>query len=202
MHLLIYPRNLNSSTDPISSTIQININHLGNHDPIVMKVEIWPVRESAHIYLLRSSSKTRSCGRIPGAFCCPLFVDADLRNFNAVRRTRTRFYDLIQIVVLICLRIVRAIRGTNSHHSRSRMWGLTVFWTARYDVGSGLRHLRFVQLWSNEVSYRKSKRTPLLKIILAASRQSFMRIEEKNGCKNRDIQRKVGRDTIGEILTL
>ena len=60
-----------------------------------------------------------ACGRIPGAFCSPLFVHADLRNFNAVRRTQ--FYDLIQIVALISLRIVRAIRGTNSHHDKLKM---------------------------------------------------------------------------------
>ena len=60
-----------------------------------------------------------ACGRIPGAFCSPLFVHADLCNFNAVRRTQ--FYDLIQIVALISLRIVRAIRGTNSHHDKLKM---------------------------------------------------------------------------------
>ena len=60
-----------------------------------------------------------ACGRIPGAFCSPLFAHADLRNFNAVRRTQ--FYDLIQIVALISLRIVRAIRSTNSHHDKLKM---------------------------------------------------------------------------------
>ena len=141
-----------------------------------------------------------ACGRIPGAFCSPLFVHADLRNFNAVRRTQ--FYDLIQIVALISLRIVRAIRGTNSHHDKLKMWGVTVLWTARYDAGSGWRHLRFVQLWSNEVSYRKSKRGPLLKIVLATSLQSFMRIEEKMAAGNVTYNEKVCRDTICEFMTL
>ena len=141
-----------------------------------------------------------ACGRIPGAFCSPLFVHADLRNFNAVRRTQ--FYDLIQIVALISLRIVRAIRGTNSHHDKLKMWGVTVLWTARYDAGSGWRHLRFVQLWSNEVSYRKSKRGPLLKIVLATSLQSFMRIVEKMAAGNVTYNEKVCRDTICEFMTL
>ena len=141
-----------------------------------------------------------ACGRIPGALCSPLFVHADLRKFNAVRRTQ--FYDLIKIVALISLRIVRAIRGTNSHHDRSKMWGVTVLWTARYDVGSGLRHLRFVQLWSNEASYRKSKRRPLLKIVLATSLQSFMRIKEKMAAGNVTYNEKVGRDTICEFMAL
>ena len=142
----------------------------------------------------------RTCGRIPGALCSPALVHADLRNFNAV--WRTQFYDLIQIVVLISLRIVRANCGTNSHHSRSKMWGVTVFWTSRYDVAIGLRHLRFVQLWSNEVSYRKSKRRPLLKIVLATSLQSFMRIEEKMAAGNVTYNEKVGRNTICEFMTL
>ena len=70
------------------------------------------------------------------AFWSPSSIDADLRNFNEV--WRTRFYDLIQIVVLISLRIFRAICGTNSHQDWTKMWGVTVLWTARYDVGSGL----------------------------------------------------------------
>ena len=165
--------------------------------------EVLDFRRADTITLLGNAgtvSTPCACGRIPGAFCSPLFVHADLRNFNAVRRTQ--FYDLIQIVALISLRIVRAIRGTNSHHDKLKMWGVTVLWTARYDAGSGWRHLRFVQLWSNEVSYRKSKRGPLLKIVLATSLQSFMRIEEKMAAGNVTYNEKVFRDTICEFMTL
>ena len=108
------------------------------------------------ILIIRFYLHPRVCRRIPGAFCSFLFSDADLRNFNAARRTRID--DSNQIVVLMCLRIMRFIRGTNSHHSTSRMWGVTVFWTARHDVGSGFRHLRFVQLWSNGCRNRVMQR--------------------------------------------